>query len=318
MSKVAAIPINPTLMAIAIAYVNTTYSLIADEVLPRIPVAAKFAWTEYDAAQGFTVPDTRIGRKSEPTVVSFTGEPKDDSTDDFGLDDIIPNADIEAFAAMPKPASGGPIDPKNLSVGYLTNLLLLDREIRVAKLVQNASKYGGNTQTMSGASQWSDYANSNPIEDILAALDTPLMRPNVVAFNQPTWTKLRQHPKVLEAIFGKASTSGIASRQQFADVLELNKVLIGSSRVNNARKGQPASLTGTWGNHCSLLHVSAEAAQAKQPTFGFTGQFGVRIAGDIAEPKMGLRGSQRVRVGESVKEVICAPDAGFLFRNVIA
>jgi hypothetical protein len=314
-----AFPLNPMLTAIAIAYQNSADSLIADEVLPRVPTAKKFSYTKYDAAQGFTLPDTKVGRKSEPTLVDFKGEAIESAVEDYGLDDIIPNDEIQAFADMPKPATGGPIDPKNLSTAYLVNLILLDREIRVANMVQASGNYAaGNTLALAGNDQWSDYANSDPLDDLLAALDVPLMRPNVLTIGQIAWTKLRMHPKLVQAVFGTAQNAGIITRQQLAEKLEISKVLVGGSRVNNARKGQAPSLQRTWGKHCALLYVNTEAAMAKQPTFGFTAQWGNRIAGDIAEPKLGLRGSSRVRVGESVKEVICAPDAGFLLQNVVA
>ena len=73
-----------------------------------------------------------------------------------------------------------------------------------------------------------------------------------------------------------------------------------------------------WGKHCAALFVSEDMADADQPTFGFTAQFGDRVAGEIAEPKVGLRGSVRVRVGESVKEVIADSASGYFFENAIA
>jgi hypothetical protein len=73
-----------------------------------------------------------------------------------------------------------------------------------------------------------------------------------------------------------------------------------------------------WGKHCSLLHIDSLAAQLGQPTFGWTAAWGTRIAGTIAEPKAGLRGGLRVRSGESVKEVIVSPDAGYFFQNAVA
>jgi hypothetical protein len=98
-----AFPINPTLSAIAIAYRNSSDSLIADEVLPRVPMGLKFTYTKYDAAQGYTVPPTKVGRKSEPTMVDFGGTVINDECQDYGLDDLIPNSEIEAFDQMPKP-----------------------------------------------------------------------------------------------------------------------------------------------------------------------------------------------------------------------
>ena len=73
-----------------------------------------------------------------------------------------------------------------------------------------------------------------------------------------------------------------------------------------------------WGKHCALLFVSPDMANADQPTFGWTAQFGDRIAGAIPAPTKGLRGGQTIRVGESVKEVISAPDAAYYFQNVVA
>lgn len=74
MSK-APFPIDAHLTAIAIAYRNS--SMIADEVLPRVPVGkAEFKWWEYDLGQGFTVPNTNVGRTSQPNQVEFNAEEK--------------------------------------------------------------------------------------------------------------------------------------------------------------------------------------------------------------------------------------------------
>lgn len=53
-------------------------------------------------------------------------------------------------------------------------------------------------------------------------------------------------------------------------------------------------------------------------TFGLTAQFGSREVRDIFDENMGMRGGYNVRVGESVRELITAPDLGFFLENVIA
>jgi hypothetical protein len=313
-----AFPINPTLAAIAIAYTNSADALIADKVMPRVPTGMKFNYTKYDSAQGYTVPQTKVGRKSEPTMVDFGGVLVPDECVDFGLDDLIPNTDIQAFDEMPKPDSGGPIDPKQISTMMLSNLILLDREIRVAGLVFNAANYvAAQQQTLSGTSQWSDYVNSNPLSAIMNALDAPLVRPNKMVIGRQGWTALRQHPKIVQAVYKSPQGAGTISTQQMAELLEIEEILVGSSFVNNARKGQAAQFNRTWGKSCAFIYSNKEAAMTGQPTYGFTAQFGTRIAGDIPEQKAGLRGGVRVRVGESVKEVICAPDVGYFFGNII-
>lgn len=315
-----AFPVNPELSAIAIGYRNRDIDLIGDQVLPRIQRGGKkFSYTKYNQADGYTVPNTQVGRKSEPTMVDFGGTLITAECVDWGLDDTVPIDEIEAWGAMMKPASGGPISPLAKSTSLLTGLLNLDREIRVANLVFAASTYPvGNTVTLSGTSQWSDFTNSNPVDAILTALDIPLFRPNVLVLGQAVWTKIRQHPKMVQAVLGTGATSGAITRQQAADLFEVNQILVGAGFVNTAKKGQTPSYSRVWGKHVAALYVSPDAADADQPTFGFTAQFGTRVAGDIPAPRTGLRGSTIVRVGESVLEVISANDAGYFWQNAVA
>lgn len=317
-ASTASFPINPELTSIAIAYRNPDIDLIADEVLPRRPGGQKFNWTSYSKDQAYTVPDTAVGRKSEPNVVDFGGTVLTDETTDWGLDDIVPNLDIEAYNAMPKPATGGPISPQAQAALFTTSLIELDREIRVANLVFNANTYpSGNRVTLSGTSQWSD-PTSDPVSSILNALDQTLVRANTLLFGRQVFTQLRKHPKIVQAAFRNLAGAGVVSEQAVADIFSVKRVIVGSAWVNNARRGQPANFVRVWGKHAAALFVSSQAATLDQPTFGFTHQFGTRIAGELPEPKMGLRGSVRVRVGESVKEIISAPDVGYFWQNAVA
>jgi len=314
-----AFPVNPELTAIAMAYRNPAHTLIAELVMPRVPTAKKFTWTAYDPAQGYTVPRTLVGRKSQPTQVDFNGVPMNDETLDYGLDDVVPNDEMEAWAAMPKPATGGPINPMVVSTMFLEGLIQLDREVRVAGRVFNAATYpAANQATLSGSNQWSDYANSNPLSAILAALDIPLLRPNIAIFGQAAWTGLRQHPKIVQAVYGTAQTGGVVTNEALAAVLEVKQVLVGGSFLNTARKGQAAVNARVWGKHASFIYSDVMAAMTGQPTFGFTAQFGNKVAGNINEPKTGLRGSELVRCGESLKEVVSAGQLGYFFQNVVS
>lgn len=312
-------PINPALTAIAMAYRNPDQVLIADQVLPRIPVAQLFKWTKYALEQGFTIPDTKVGPKSQPNKVDFSGTELTDQVVDYGLDDVISEAEIKAFEAMPRPTTGGPLSPEDLSVMMIMGLIRLDREKRVADLVFNAANYAAaNKATLSGTSQWSDAVNSDPVAAIGDALDIPVVRPNKATFGRATWTKLRRHPKVVQACNATNQGAGIVSRQQFADLFELQEVMVGEAFVNTARKGQAANLQRAWGKHALFFYGNQQAALERQPVFGFTGQFGSQVAGEIPQPMTGLRGSKVVRAGESVKEVVAAADVAYFFQNAVA
>lgn len=311
-------PVNPELSAIAIGYKNRDVDLVADMVLPRVQKGGKkFAYTKYTQADAYTVPPTRVGRKSEPTMVDFGGTLINDECVDWGLDDLVPNDEVLAFNAMPHP--GSLVGPLQKSTSLLAGLVALDREIRVAGVVFNAANYiAANKATLAGATQWSDFTNSNPLDAILAALDLPVFRPNTLVLGQAVWTKLRQHPRMIQAANASAQTGGAITRQQLADLIEVKNIIVGAGFVNTAAKGQTATISRVWGKFAAALYVSEDAANADQPTWGFTAQFGERIAGVIDEPKAGLRGGQRVRVGESVKEVVASSDVGYLWSAAVA
>ncbi|MDF5999924.1 hypothetical protein P4050_16595 [Pseudomonas aeruginosa] len=78
----APFPIDPELTAIAIAYRNGR--MIADEVLPRAGRQAGVLLWKYDLAQGFTVPETLVGRKSKPNEAEFSATDETSSTEDHG------------------------------------------------------------------------------------------------------------------------------------------------------------------------------------------------------------------------------------------
>jgi hypothetical protein len=306
----APFPVQPELTAIAIGYRNTR--LIADSVLPRIPVGKQdFKYLTYNLAEGFTVPDTKVGRKGQVNEVEFSAVETTASTDDYGLDDAIPQADIE----------NAPVnyDPQGRAAEGITDLVLLDREVRTSGIVFNANTYGAaNKTTLSGTGQFSDFVNSDPIAIIQTALDACIMRPNVMTIGRPAFSVLSRHPKLCKAIFGNNTDVGIVNAAQIASLFELEELLVGEAFLNTAKKGQTTALSRVWGKHISLTYRDKNATTRGRMSFGYTAQFGNRIAGSWEDKNIGLRGGQRVRVGESVKELICAPELGYFIQNAVA
>ena len=310
MANKAPFVIDPARTAIAMAYSNS--GMIADSVLPRTPVGtSNFKYLVYNKDEKFTLPDTRIGRTSRPNEVEFGATELDGSVKDYGLEDPVPQADIDNAPAN--------YDPLNNATEGVSELIMLGREKRVSDVVFNAATYpAANKQTLSGTSQWSDFANSDPVAAILAAIDSMLMRPNVMVLGQAVFTKLRTHPLIVKAINGNSGDSGIVMRQALADLFEMDEVLVGQGWINNAKLGQTASFGRLWGKHCALLRRDMTATTRRGITFGVTATFGTRVAMTRPDPDIGLRGGTRVRVGESVDELITASDAGYFFENAVA
>lgn len=307
----APFPIDPVLTAIAIAYRNVR--LIAESVLPRVPVGVQvFKYRKFAKADAFTLPTTFVGRLSQPNRVEFGFEEVEAATRDYALDDAIPQADIDN-------APQG-YDPVGRAVEGITDLIALDREVRVAAAVFNADNYAADNKVqLAAADQWNEYAEaaSDPIADIMAGLDAMIMRANIMVLGNAVASALRRHPRIVKAYNGSTGDTGIVPLSFIKDLFELEEVLVGQGWLNTAKKGQAATLARVWGNHCALLYRDSLAGTSDRVTYGATAQWGDRVAGSIEDKDIGMRGGQRVRVGESVAEVICANDLGYFIQDAV-
>lgn len=306
----APFPIQPELTAISIAYKNKR--MIADDVAPRVPVGKQeFKYLKHDLAEGFTLPDTKVGRKSKPNEIDFSASEETDSTEDNALDDPIPQVDID----------NAPVNynPEGKAVEGITNIIELQREKRTADLVFNAANYAAaNKITLAGTDQFSDFTNSDPIGVIMAGLDAMVMRATIATFGRAVFSVLARHPDIVKATQHNSGDKGIASRNAIRDLFELEEVFVGESFVNTAKKGQAASLARVWGKHISLMYRDTTADTRNGLTFALTAQFGDRVAGSNPDPDIGMRGGQRVRAGESVKELITANDLAYMIEDAVA
>lgn len=308
----------PELTAIAVAYRQG--NLIADRVLPYVPVRTQsFKYRKFALADSFTYPSTRVGRKSAPQQVEFGETEVTDSVDDHALDSGVPNSDMLAYEQGRAAGQTGATDPMARASSQVMSLVLTAREKRAADLVFNAANYApANKTTLSGTGQWSDFTNSNPQTAIMDALDSMVMRPNAVVFGRQTWSKLSTHPKMCAAVYKNGTNAGVISTQAFADLFELDEVLVGDGWINTAAKGQAPVTARLWGKHAVFYHRNMNADTEFGVTFGMTARWGDRFGGYVEDADMGARGGRRVRSGESVKELLTANDLGFMFQNAVA
>jgi len=303
-------PVDPVLTAITIAYQNR--KLIADNVLPRTPVARpEFKWQKHRLADGFTLPDTKVGRLSRPNQVTFGFEDVPAAVTEYALDMPVPNADIEA-------ASGTGVDPVGFAVERGSALLALDREVRTSRLVFNAASYAsGNVKTTTAAAKWNK-PDSKPMYALQDVLDSGILRPNIAILGNTAATALCRNSQVVKFFHGNTGEDGFAPLDWLAKVLGLDAIYVGEANLNINRPGQAVEFHRVWGPHAAFIFRDNLAGPQGGTTFGFTAQWGQRVAATIVDPNIGMRGGICARVGESVKEVIAAPELGFYFPDVVA
>ena len=313
---------SAALTAVAIGYQNK--AMIADQALPRTPVGAEiYKWMYYPYAEMFTVPQTLVGRRGRVPRVEFTGQEQSGFTRDYGLETAVPYSDIRAAQAQ-RDAKLSNYDPEARATEGLTALTVLDREVRVAKLLQDPNTYAPSRRLLlSGTDQFSD-PGSDPIKVLKAAFGATLIyRSNTMVMGRDCWTGISSNPKLVNAIRGNVTGSGIIRPDEFVNLFSgegLKTLLIGESFVNSAKPGQTATTTRVWGKSIELYYLdNALPPEMGGVTFGWTAQFGGRIAGSWDDRDGGgLEGGTVVRTGEKVEERIVAPDVGFIIQNAVA
>lgn len=298
--------------------------LIADVVCPRVPVPAeKFDYTVFAEDQFFNIPDTRVGRKSQAQEVEFGGSLVTASTYDYALEDFVPQKDMDNAKS-----GQGNYDPMGLATEGTTTLIAMAREQRVATMFQAQANFAtGLKQTLSGTSQWSDGANSDPIKDIKTAQDTMLVAPNVMIIGRAVATALSMHPKIVAAIYGKvgvgaaSSAAGVVEMAALADLLGLKAVYVGDTFYNSAKPGQAANFSRLWGKHSTLARIDTNVRSINggaTPTFALTAEWQGRRATTYQSPERGISGGTTIKVAEQINELILWQKAGYLFTNAVA
>lgn len=305
-----AFPRDTHLTSIAIAYKNPDVNLIADSALPRVNVGKKsFGYYTYPLDDGYTIPDTRVGEYSKVQTSKMQGTRVPAECEDFGHGIPLSADDISE-------APQG-VDPRERATERATNIVLLDREKRTADLLFNAASYAAtNKTTLVGADQLNTEA-VNPIAVLRTGLGLALVRPNALVMGQAVWDVLSVHPKVVAACIGNSGSYGVATKERFAELLEVGEVLIGASLANSVKPGKVPVLTRLWGKHILGFYRDRSVDTSGGVTFGITAQFGQRIAGS-QNIDIGLRGGVEVRAGETVKELIVAPRACYFWENAVA
>ncbi len=305
--------VSPQLTAIAVAYENS--DLIADQAAPRVQVdTPDFKYTVRNKSDGFSIPETLVGRKGYVNEIEVSEDQLTASVEDHFLDGAVPRRDIRVAQAY-----NVPVDPMERMTEAVTKQFTLAHESRVATVITDPSNYAtGNKVTLSGNSQWSDFEDSDPMGAILDVFDTMLVRPTVGVVGRLVASKLVRHPKIVQAWHANDGGIGVAPLSFLADQLGLKKLLVGDSWYNSGAPGQAANIVRLWGKSASFYYQDPVTVDTDAMSMFITAEWDGRFAATYFDEKRGGRGSYIVRVGEATKVLCLAPDLGYLFQNAVA
>ena len=299
--------IDPALSDVSVKYTNSSF--IADVMLPVVQVGKQsgkyYIYDKSNLRPDKTGRAAGSGSNEVESGLSLSGV--------FFADDNALKAKVP-FEVIDQAEQA--LDPLIDETEAVTEKLLIAREISAAALLTSTSSMTQNT-TLSGASQWSDYTNSDPIADIRTAKNTihanSLKKANVLMLSQTVFNTLADHPKVIARV--QYSQLGVVTEELLARLFNVDKVVVGEAGYNSAKEGQSDSLAYVWGKNAVLAYV-APRMSLKTLTLGATFQYKQRIV-----EKWDDRDARAtyIRVGDDYyTQKLIAVECGYLIKNAIA
>lgn len=240
--------------------------MLADKIFPEIPVVqtdgllagygldhVRFVETEYS------------GKGKYPTIDIYNRTSQGYNIKKYPLATTLTEED---YANVTQP-----FDAEKDATMHLTSLLMIQKEVGMATLLQTIGNYA-NSDTLTGTDQYNDEDNSNPLTDFELAIraieDETGQTPNKCIMSAKVAGQLKKHPQIVDRLGFKFNQPGRITDAQLASVLDVSELLIGKGVYNTAKEGQTPSLSPIWGKDIIFLHTPKTAAK-------HTVSFGYRV-----------------------------------------
>ncbi len=248
------------------AYIPEGY--ICEEILPMIGAVQSSGKLAKYGNQHLRIENSvKSGRGAYRRVEAITRSTASYQIEGHGLEGLVSKEDYKNVL--------NPYDAEKDETMGLTSMLWLEKEQVLADTLTSTSIITQNA-TLAGSDQYSDYTNSDPLDDFATARSTVRsgcgMAPNLAAMDWAVWNMLRFHPQMLDALGFKMARPGGLSPDELAVALGVEKLLIGKAVKNSAKEGQSDSLAAVWGKHI-VFAVAPAKAQPYQVSLGYRVQY---------------------------------------------
>lgn len=268
-ARPADVHVDPDLTSMAIDW--PVPQLIGEQIAPFTPVetvpSAKY-WTFGRAEERITPAKRGVSDTSRSVEIAM-------STDTYVIDDYALNLPV---ADKTRQAATGAA-PKALAQGRLTKKLktdvMLNHEYQVNALMATSSNYLGtggpnstglyeNMDTL--ATHNFDDTNVNGVDVILAYMDAVEeasgLRPDTLVISADCYRKMRTDPNFK----GNATAQVLLTREQIAELFEVDKIIIARTLYNTAKKGQNPTLARLWTSNCIWGLITGAQADPMWPS----------------------------------------------------
>lgn len=315
--------IDAILTNISVAYMQQATNFVATKVFPLVPVDKQsnkfFKYTKNDWF--------RDEAQVRADATESAGGGYNLSTDSYAAQVWAFHKDV---GDQTRANADSPINLDREAAEFVTSRILLRQEIDWQSTFFTTGVWGQDYAGVSGSpstnefKQWSDYANSDPLEDIEAGkekiLSTTGFEPNTLVLGYQAFRKLKNHPDLVDRI--KYTSSNVITEEMMARMFQVDRVLVTKSVKATNNEGASEAYSFVHGKSAMLCY-SAPNAGLLQPsagyTFGWTGVSG-GLGSTIGTSRFRMESlkSERIEAEAAWDHKVIAADLGVFFSSVVA
>lgn len=244
--------VDQPLTNLTVAYLQDESAFIADRVFPNVPVSKQtdkyYIYQREDFLRSGNV--KALAPRTRPERVGMSL-----STDTYSIEvrGLATDFDNQTLAN-----EDTALDIRAAGARMLMHQMLIDREKRWCSTYFASSvwttEYTGvanaDNDTAAEVTQWDDYTNSTPIEDVTLAKRTAMLasggfKPNVMVVTRDVRDTLINHPDVLARLNGGATVTNTAlvTDSKLAEIFDVAEFLVIDAIENTAADGATESLS---------------------------------------------------------------------------
>jgi hypothetical protein len=309
--------VDRALTDLSVRFTQKQSLFVSDSIFPKVRVQNRSdKYFVYDRSHWYR---TEAQLRAPGTESAGTGY--EISTADFMCDVFAIHKDLDD---QTRANADSPITLERDATEFVTQHLLQKKEQDWVSTYFTTGVWATDVVGGTNFTQWSDYANSDPISDlrngVIAMARQTAYKPNTLILGAEVWDKLQDHPDFLERI--KYTQKGIVGEDLLAQMLGLDKVLVAWSVKNTSPEGVAASYSFNFGKGALLAHV-ASSPGLNTPSAGYTftwsGLFGGGSNGiRIKRFRMEQIASDRIE-GEMAYDLkVVAADLGYFYSAAVA
>jgi hypothetical protein len=315
--------VDAILTNISVAYLQRAESFIADKVFPVVPVDKQsdkyFVYSKNDWLRD----EARVRTDGTESV----GSGYNITTDNYYADVFAIHKDI---GDQTRANADAPINVDREAAEFVTHRLLTRREIQFVNDFMTTSKWATDvtgvaaSPTTGQTVQWSDYTNSDPIEDIEAGkaqiLSTTGLEANTLVLGYDVFRRLKNHPDLVDRI--KYTSSQTITEDMLARMFDIERVLVSKSVKATNAEGATAAYSFTTGKTALLAHVAPNPGiltPSAGYTFSWTGvSQGMGLTIGTSSFRLESLRATRVEAELAFDNKVVASDLGYFWNTIVA